>query len=190
MMKKILVIFDCFGVLCDGVTMRFLEGKAAPQEIERLASTICIQADLGEISRAEFMNETARTVGMTPEEVEAGFLALRKLHEPLIPVIERIRSFADVALLSNAMFGHGEMIIDGFGIRHLFDKVFFSCQHGMKKPDPRFYQLCVESFGKGYDEIYMIDDSAKNLAHLPEIGIIPVQYTCVEDVEHALQKYL
>ena len=188
-MKKILVLFDCFGVIADGVVWKFLEGKTSREEIDRLTRTICIDGDLGKITRDEFIGETARTVGMTPDEVEAEYRRLCQLHDDLIPIIEHIRDFADVAILSNAPFGHGEMVVDGFGIRHLFDKIFFSCHYGMAKPDPRFYALCVDSFGKKYDEIYMVDDSDKNLVPLKDLGIIPVKYTSPEDVKKALQKY-
>ena len=189
-MKKVLVVFDCFGVLADGVVWKFLEGKTSKDEIDRLTRTICIDGDLGKITREEFIGETARTVGMTPDEVEAEYKSLCTLHSDLISVIERIRSFADVAILSNAPFGHGEMVVDGFNIRHLFDKIFFSCHYGMAKPDPRFYTLCIESFDTEYDEIYMVDDSDKNLVPLKDLGIIPVKYTSPHDVETALQKYL
>ena len=113
-------MFDCFGVIADGVVWKFLEGKTSKEEIDRLTRTICIDGDLGKITREEFIAETARTVGMTPDEVEAEYRSLCHLHTPLISVIERIRSFADVAILSNAPFGHGEMVVDGFNIRHLY----------------------------------------------------------------------
>lgn len=189
-MKKVLVIFDCFGVLCDTVVGRYLEGKATKGEIDALTETVAKDGDLGRISREQFLGEIAKVAKTTPKDVEDGFKSLCSLHEDLISVIKQIRGFADVALLSNAHYGHAEMIIDGFDIRRLFDKVFISCYCGMIKPDPRFYQLCVDGFDKEYDEIYMVDDSDKNLAPLKDLGIIPVKYTCAEDVKRALEKYL
>ena len=189
-MKKVLVIFDCFGVLCDTVLAKYLEGKATREEIAELMATVSKDGDLGILSREQYLSEIARVVNSTPEEVERGFKELCVLHDSLIPIIEKIRGFADVALLSNAHYGHAELIIDGFDIRRLFDKVFISCYCGMIKPDPRFYQLCVDGFEKEYDEIYMVDDSDKNLVPLKDLGIIPVKYTCAEDVEKALGKYL
>lgn len=188
-MKKVLVIFDCFGVLCDTVVGRYLEGKATKEEIDVITDTVAKDGDLGRISREEFLAEIAKVVKATPQDVEDGFKNLCSIHEDLILVIKQIREFADVALLSNAHYGHAEMIIDGFDIRKNFDKVFISCYCGMAKPDPKFYQLCADSFGKEYDEIYMVDDSDKNLAPLKDLGIIPVKYTCAEDVKRALEKY-
>lgn len=188
-MKKILVMFDCFGVLCDTVLTRHLEGKATKEEIRTFTNTVAKDADLGILSREQFLCEMAKVAKSTPNEVDEGLKNLCSLHEDLISLINQIREFADVAVLSNAFYGHAEMIIDGFDIRKNFDKVFISCYCGVAKPDPRFYRLCVDSFEKEYDEIYMVDDSDKNLAPLKDLGIIPVKYTCVEDVKMALDKY-
>ena len=56
----------------------------------------------------------------------------------------------------------------------------------MAKPDAEIYLHCVSSFGKEYDEIFMIDDSFKNLEKLPEIGITPVLFTDVDSMLAAL----
>ena len=189
-MKKILVMFDCFGVLCDTVLTRHLEGKATKEEIRAFTNTVAKDADLGILSREKFLCEMAKVAKSSLNEVDEGLKNLCSLHEDLISLINQIREFADVAVLSNAFYGHAEMIIDGFDIRKNFDKVFISCYCGVAKPDPRFYRLCVDSFEKEYDEIYMVDDSDKNLAPLKDLGIIPVKYTCVEDVKMALGKYL
>lgn len=189
-MKNVLVIFDCFGVLCDTVVARYLDGKVTKEERDALMATVGTDGDLGLLSRAQFLAEIAKAVKTTPDEVEAELKNLCSLHHSLISLIEQIREFADVALLSNACYGHAEMILDGLNTRRLFDKAFISCYYGIAKPDPRFYRLCIDSFDKEYNEIYMVDDSDKNLAPLTDLGIIPVKYTCSQDVEKALQKYL
>jgi putative hydrolase of the HAD superfamily len=169
---------------------RYLDDKVTKEEKDVLTATVGIDGDLGLLSREQFLAEIAKAVKTTPDEVEAELKNLCSLHHSLISLIEQIREFADVALLSNACYGHAEMILDGLNTRRLFDKVFISCYHGIAKPDPRFYRLCIDSFDKEYNEIYMVDDSDKNLAPLTDLGIIPVKYTCSQDVEKALQKYL
>ena len=115
-------------------------------------------------------------------------LELEKLvvpHRELYPIIEKLKAVADVALLSNAFEGHAENVLDKFNINHLFDKVFPSYKYKMVKPNLDFYKLCVDSFAKSYDEIYMVDDTDQNLAHISEIGIIPIKYDSVESVVNA-----
>ena len=53
----------------------------------------------------------------------------------------------------------------------------------MAKPDPKIYLHCVSSFGKVYEEIYMIDDNWGNLQHLPEIGITPIHFKSPESLD-------
>ena len=55
----------------------------------------------------------------------------------------------------------------------------------MAKPDPKIYLHCVSSFGKVYEEIYMVDDSLANVEKLSELGIIGVHF---KDVERATQR--
>lgn len=189
-MKKVLVIFDCFGVLGERVTSIFMKRHLDPETAKRLEETIVLDGDKGLVSREKYMKTLADAANMTAEEVEAEYDELYKLHPDLMPVIERIRDFADTALLSNAFFGHAEGIIDKYNIRHLFDKVFLSCDMKLAKPDPKIYEVCRDSFGKEYDEVYMVDDTDANLAPLSAIGIIPIKYVSPDSVTEALKKYL
>ena len=188
-MKKVLVIFDCFGVLCERVSSVFLSRHCDKETINRLEKTLIIDGDMGKLTRAEFMSALSNETGLSVDEIEKEYKSLSIPHDKLYPIIEKIREFADVALLSNAFFGHAEMIIDGLGIRRLFDKLVLSCNEKMIKPDPKFYELCRDSFGKEYDEVYMVDDTDANLVPLADIGIIPIKYIDHTSVETALKKY-
>ena len=185
-MKKRLIIFDCFGVLCDKLLVAFIEKFARAEDVEFIKETLLKPADLGLIGRKEFFERLSLAIGIDGECLEYELERLVIPHSELYPVIERLKESSDVALLSNALEGHAEAILEKFDIRRLFDKVFLSYKYGMIKPDTDFYKLCVDSFEKSYDEIYMVDDSDKNLERLPEIGIIPVKYTSVSSVISAL----
>ena len=189
-MKNVLVIFDCFGVLGEKVTSYFLDKYVDKATAKKLEETLVLDGDKGLVSREEYLKALADAANITVSEVEAEYDKLYKLHPDLMPVIERIRGFADTALLSNAFFGHAEGIIDKYNIRRLFDKVFLSCEMGLAKPDPKIYEVCRDSFGKTYDEVYMVDDTDANLAPLSKIGIIPIKYVSPESVTEALKKYL
>ena len=188
-MKKVLVIFDCFGVLAGRVTSIFMARHLSRERIKALEEDFILEGDRGNISREEFFARLADEAKMTVDEVKAEFDSLYVLHDDLMPVIESIRSFADTALLSNAFYGHCEGVIDRFGIRRLFDKVFLSCDYKMIKPDPNFYVLARDSFGKEYDEVYMVDDTDANLVPLADVGIKPIKYVSPDSVRSALSKY-
>ena len=188
-MKKILVIFDCFGVLGERVGSVFMARHLDSEVKKKIEETLVIDGDVGKITREEFFGGLADAAGMTVDEVIAEYDSLYKLHPELIPVIEKSRSFADTALLSNAFFGHAEGIIDRFNIRRLFDKVFLSCDMKLAKPDPEIYEVARDAFGKDYDEVYMVDDTDENLTPLSDIGIIPIKYVSPDSVTEALAKY-
>ena len=75
-----------------------------------------------------------------------------------------------------------ENILEKYALGDLFDKTVISCNVKMAKPDPEIYKYCVSLFDKQYDKIYMVDDNAFNLEHLPSIGITPILYKNVEDL--------
>ncbi|MBE6645737.1 MAG: hypothetical protein E7612_10270 [Ruminococcaceae bacterium] len=183
--KKILVIFDCFGVLCDKVIVQFIEKHARDKDVKFINETIVKPADLGLISRKEFFKRLSRVLGIDEDCLAFELEKLVIPHRELYPIIEKLKAVADVALLSNALEGHAEKVLEKFDIYHLFDKVFLSYKYKMVKPNLDFYKLCVDSFGKSYDEIYMVDDTDQNLEHISEIGIIPIKYVSAESVMNA-----
>lgn len=185
-MKKRLVIFDCFGVLCDKLLIAFIEKYVRSEDMLLIKETVIKPGDLGLIGRREYFERLSAIVGIDGDRLSEELEKLVVPHSELYPIIEKLRDFADVALLSNALEGHAEGILERFGISRLFDKIFLSYKYGMMKPDLDFYRLCVDSFGKSYDEIYMVDDTDENLEHLSDIGIIPIKYTSVSSVTSAL----
>ena len=189
-MKKILVIFDCFGVLCNKVCSEYFKANAKREDIPDIYKEIMDPGELGNISRAEIFRRISKRLAIPEETVRRDIDALFVAHNDLFHLIEKIRGFADVALLSNAYEGHAETAIERFELAPLFDRIFLSWQHGMMKPNLEFYKYCVKSFEKEYEEIYMVDDTDENLDHLSAIGIIPIKYVSAESVSAALKEYL
>lgn len=182
-MKKTLVIFDCFGVICGEVAPYiFSKYISDPNEAKRLKEEYCRPADLGEISSDELFCGMAEILGISKSKVIEEWNSYLTLKQEVIPFIEALSAKADLALLSNAVDGLVEECIDRFDFGKYFDKIFISYKYGMAKPDTRYYKLCVDSFDKDYDEIYMIDDNSANLEPLSELGIKGVLYTGVESL--------
>ena len=76
-----------------------------------------------------------------------------------------------VALLSNAPKDLHKLLYSQINLNEYFERVYISGQQGLFKPDLKFYELLVNSFDQKFDEIYMIDDSEKNLKNLDKINI-------------------
>jgi HAD superfamily hydrolase (TIGR01509 family) len=108
---------------------------------------------------------------------------LFRVKDEMPPFIRKLRDSADICLLSNAPLGVIETQFEKHQLTPLFDKIFVSCNLKMAKPDPKIYLHAVSSFGKVYEEIYMIDDNLTNLTFLPEIGITPVHFRSIDDIK-------
>ncbi len=175
-MKNKLVIFDCFGVIFDEIAPVFFRRHFDEETAKVLKDKYFIPADMGEITREELFDRMSCDLGMKKEDILTEWEGLIHLRPYMVEEIGKIRETADVALLSNAPLGFVERIFEENGITGLFDRIFVSSNLKMAKPDPKIYLHCVSSFGKVYEEIYMVDDSLPNVEKLGELGIIGVHF--------------
>lgn len=181
-MSDTLVIFDCFGVIMNEVAPVFLKKHLPADKASVIKEELFVPADMGQVTYDELLSNMAKVLGMTKEEMMPEWEAMFSLREEIIPEIRKLRERADIALLSNAPLGVVEGILDRFALWDLFDKTVISCNVKMAKPDVEIYKYCISLFDKKYDKIYMVDDNAVNLEHLPSIGITPILYRNVEDL--------
>lgn len=178
-----LVIFDCFGVIFGEVAPLFLRKFLPEEEADSLKEKLFVPADLGEVTYDELMSNMAQALGMTKEDMIPQWEELFVLREEIVTVIRKIREHYDVALLSNAPMGVVEGLLDKYELWELFDKTVVSCNVKMAKPDKAIYKYCISLFEKQYDKVYMIDDNLVNLEDLPSIGITPIHFSSVKDLE-------
>lgn len=182
-MADTLVIFDCFGVIMNEVAPVFLRKFLPEEKAAVLKEELFVPADMGEVTYDELLSNMAKAIGITKEEMIPQWEELFVLREEIVPVIKKLRQKADIALLSNAPLGVVEGILDKYALWDLFDKTVISSNVKMAKPDTAIYKYCISLFDKQYDKIYMIDDNMVNLKHLPSMGITPIHYKNVADLD-------
>ena len=182
-MTQTLVIFDCFGVIMNEVAPTFLKKHLPADKADTVKEELFVPADMGEVTYEELLDNMAKALGMAKEEMLPQWNAMFSLREEIVPAIRKIREIADVALLSNAPLGVVEGILDRYNLWDLFEHTVISCNVKMAKPDVNIYKHCISLFDKQYDKIYMVDDNLVNLEHLPSIGITPIHYRNVEDLD-------
>ena len=85
-----------------------------------------------------------------------------------VEVLTRLKSRYVLMLVSN-FYGNLPVVLREFGFDGLFLKVVESAAVGIRKPDPRIFQLAIESLGLCPDEVAVIGDSIKN-------DILPAQH--------------
>lgn len=59
----------------------------------------------------------------------------------------------------------------GLGYEDHFDRLFFSCDLGVAKPDPRYFERLLACLGKGPEGILFVDDRADNVEAARSVGL-------------------
>ena len=182
-MKKRLVIFDCFGVIFGEIAPRFFGNHFEKEEALVLKEKYFRGVDLGTTTLDQVFDAFESELGLNRAECVKEWYSLIRLNEAMVPLIKKAKETADVALLSNAPLGFVEKIFDEHSLTELFDRMFISCNLGLAKPDPEIYKYAVSQMGREYDEIFMIDDNEGNLTPLPALGITPVHFKGPESLD-------
>ena len=98
------------------------------------------------------------------------------MHPEIIPLLETLKSKGyKIGLISNC---HSEeaMVIKQSILFPYFDAVCLSYEEGIKKPDHRIYERCMEKLCVAADDcLYVGDGGSRELETAREIGMHPVQ---------------
>lgn len=181
-MKNELIIFDCFGVIFGEIAPKLFRKYFDEETAAVLKEKYFVAVDLGEKTLDETFENLSKEAGISKEQIIEDWKSFIKLNEEIIPVIEKLKEEYTIILLSNAGYGFVEKLMKEYELEYLFDKIFISCNLKMAKPDPKIYLHCVNSFENKFDKVYMVDDSFKNIEHLPEIGITPVHFKNIQSI--------
>lgn len=87
-------------------------------------------------------------------------------------------------ILSNSIFtgNAARKLLDDFGILHYFKKLYSSADYGVRKPDPRFYQIAIDEILSGNsgikkeDILYVGNDYVTDVAGATSVGLSTVWY--------------
>ena len=183
-----LIIFDFYGVIGGEIAPKWFRNHFEQPLADELKSKYFIPADQGLYTFSETLEMMAKDLGFSYDEILKEMLSYVTLNTELLEFILKLRKDNDVALLSNAAKGIYDILFPNLNLGEYFDKVFISAYHNMQKPDLKFYKLCVDSFNKDYDEIYMIDDNIKNINNLNELGIKGILYKNNQELFDILKK--
>ena len=179
-----------------GVDYRRL-GEAMGRILERDGVHPLFELECGRITEAEF--NAALEAELDGELSLAGFRETYFAHlHPNEPMIEYLRSLRErglrMALLTNNVREwepHWRAKIPA--LDEIFEVIVDSGFVGMRKPDPRIYQLTLERLGGGLrgDECVFVDDIGVNCDAAAALGMKAVQFVDAEraiaDVERILR---
>jgi epoxide hydrolase-like predicted phosphatase len=97
---------------------------------------------------------------------------------PVVHELRRLRADGvPLALLTNNVQEFGDAWRTSFPVDELFDVVVDSSEVGMRKPDPRIYELTGSRCGVAPSKAVFLDDNADNVAASRALGIETVHVT-------------
>lgn len=99
------------------------------------------------------------------------------VHWPVVHGIRALQSWGyTLALLTNNVREFGDSWRDTFPVDELFPVVVDSSHVGMRKPDPRIYELTCERIGVPPEACVFIDDNLDNVEAARALGIESIRF--------------
>ena len=168
-----------------------LEGRAL-REIVRdqpTAGGLLAEVEQGRISEREFESRLGALIGLVRTDglIDRIFTS--------IPVDERMVGAVRAARQAGIATG---LVSNSLGTTHyprellaeIFDAVVISGEVGIRKPDPRIYELAAESIAREPRECVFVDDLSVNLEPARALGMQVVHHTAAETTIAALEQLL
>jgi putative hydrolase of the HAD superfamily len=139
------------------------------------------QLERGEISLDAFGPGWAAEALALGHEVDGRMVLERlggEIRPQMVAAITRCRTNYKTACLTNN-FGSAESVVseEVAAVYALFDAVLESRVLGVRKPDPRFYELACATVGVEPDEVVFLDDLGINLKPARALGMRTIKVT-------------
>jgi putative hydrolase of the HAD superfamily len=128
----------------------------------------------------------ARGAGFELSGREVIGLLSGELRPQMVEAVRRCSQQFITGLLTNNFVvgdGHVDRETEMGGVLGLFDEIVESSKVGVRKPDPRFYELACELLGIRPDEAVFLDDLGINLKPARALGMTTIK---VVDPDQAL----
>ena len=136
-----------------------------------------------------------RTVFYEPRPfTPADFLQAMKERSVLLPhtamrILQELAASEEVELvmLNNEARELNDYRIERFELGRYFDSFFSSCYVGLRKPDPKIFDLALDVLQRDPEEVAFIDDRQGNCDAAETLGIHAIRYMdeaqCVQALE-------
>ncbi len=99
------------------------------------------------------------------------------LDDDAMALVAEVRSTGVLAVLATNQQDHRRAWMrEALGLDRHFDRVFYSCDMGLLKPDPAYFRHILDDLGLGAHEAAFVDDSADNVESARSVGIRAVHH--------------
>lgn len=93
----------------------------------------------------------------------------------------------ELAILNNEARELNDYRIERFELGRYFDVFLSSCYLGLRKPDPKIFELALDVLQRDPEEVAFIDDRAENCAAAQALGIHAITYLNEAQCAQALE---
>jgi putative hydrolase of the HAD superfamily len=169
------------GLEPDTVRERFVGDPEARQ--------LLFDLEVGKLSEEEFEPRFAAVLGVQAPGglIDRLFAGMRADHAMLNAVRAARDAGVRTGLVSNS-WGRGRYDRSQFPV--LFDGVVISGEVGIRKPEPRIYELGAEAIGLEPTDCVFVDDLPGNLKPARELGMATVHHRGAEETVPELERLL
>ncbi len=193
------IIFDFGGVVTNDIDPGILKDISSAfglslSDTENALSGLLERYQAGGINDDSFWQEFSHRAGKAlPTGWKRlwinGYRRRSKINKDIDRLIRKLKSRQYMlAVVSNTIPPHAK-----YNRKHrrfsLFDVVILSSEVGTKKPDKRIYELALEKLDVRAESCIYIDDKKENLAPAEILGMHPIQYRNIRQLEHDLAAF-
>ncbi len=173
------IIFDLGGVVFTNGSTRFIDYLNKKSHLNKDEIHSILMGDLGNsyrlgtISKQEFWKKFIEEIGLheSPEELEDEWINGYELITETKDLIDELSKKYKVYFLSDNVKERVERLNKKHNFVDWFEGGIFSHEAGVKKPDPKIYQIVLEKTGVKGNEAVFIDDRPENLPPAKELGM-------------------
>ena len=153
------------------------------------ARQLLFDLEVGRITEQDFEPRFAAVIGVAEPAglIDRLFAGMHPDHAMVNAVHAAKDAGVRTGLISNS-WGKGRYDRAQFPL--LFDGVVISGEVGLRKPEPRIYELGAEAIGLPPAECVFVDDLASNLKPARELGMATVHHTSAEETVPQLERLL
>lgn len=179
------IIFDFFGVIRTDALKAWLKTHHVTAEDDFWAATQAV--DRGDIDQRAFFERLGTITGKQPDALFAEMEATAGIDQEVVALIGNLANKYKLGLLSNSSADFLRSILKQQQLEQYFKAIIISSEAGVIKPDPRIFELALQTLGSSPQETLFIDDSPTNAAAAKKLGIDAITYANVQQLTQELQ---
>jgi putative hydrolase of the HAD superfamily len=164
--------------------------RLSMEEFSRLYVLDRLELDRGTLSSEEYWTRILRAAGVPPEPgliaqiEEEDLRGWTRINRRIVDWAAELRAAGfSTAILSNMPFDKLAYMRKSPAFDWIadFSVTVFSCNHGLVKPEPAIYRLCLELLAKEPQECLFLDDSPVNVEGGRAAGIPTLLFRTAEE---------